>query len=317
MAQDMLHEENRRSWNAVVDAHNSHRVDQVAFFRAGGSTLFPEERALLGDIAGAAIVHLMCNTGQDTLSLARLGAIATGVDISDAAVATAQRLAAETGIAATFVRADVDDWLAATARGLARFDVVYCSYGAICWLSDLTVWARGVAAALHPGGRFVAVDFHPVAAMFDRDWQHAHAYYAAGAPLTSTNGVEDYVGASGETLTPGGFAEGIRDFANPHACHLFRWGLGEIVTALAEAGLTITALQEYPYVNGEWLFARMRQLPGRRLTTPDGVPHVPLMYGIAARKPTDPRAERACLVRAAIPQREDLPAGAEDAVGQG
>jgi len=106
-----LHEQNRLSWNAVTPAHNSHKGDQAAFFRAGGDTLFPEELELLGDVEGVDLLHLQCNAGQDTLSLARRGARATGVDISDEAIRFARELSAGSGIAAEFERADVYDWL--------------------------------------------------------------------------------------------------------------------------------------------------------------------------------------------------------------
>ena len=71
------HEENRLAWNEATKAHNSHKGDQARFLREGGSTLFPEEVALLGDIDGKRLLHLQCNAGQDTLSLARL-VIASG-----------------------------------------------------------------------------------------------------------------------------------------------------------------------------------------------------------------------------------------------
>ncbi len=89
---------------------------------------------------------------------------------------------------------------------------------------------------------------------------------------------------SGGGLTPAGFVEGARDFENPDPCHLFRWGLGEVVTALAGAGLRISALEEYPYANGERHFSGMRELPGRRMVPPERVPSVPLMYGLRAEK---------------------------------
>jgi SAM-dependent methyltransferase len=272
-------EANRRSWNAVVPAHASHRPGLAAFLRGGGSTLFPEERELLGEVAGLPLLHLMCNSGQDALSLARLGAAVTGVDISDEAVALARRLAAESGLPAQFERADVCDYLAG-ARG-AGFARVYCGYGAICWLHDLGAFARGVAGALAPGGRFALVEFHPASNMFDQDWRLAHSYPAGGERLT-IDGVGDYVGAAGGGLSPGGFAEGVGDFVNPHPCQLFRWGLGEVVSALATAGLSLTALREYPYVNGERPFARMRADEGGRWRPPDDIPPIPLMYGLAA-----------------------------------
>ena len=277
-----LREQNRRSWNAVVPAHASHRPGLAAFLRAGGLTLFPEERTLLGELAGQSLLHLMCNSGQDTLSLAALGAAAVGVDISDEAIALARDLSAASGLAARFERADVYEYLAG-ARG-ADVVRIYCGYGAVCWLHDLQAFARGVAAVLAPGGRFVLLEFHPASNMFDPEWRLAHSYPARGERLT-LDGVGDYVGAAAGGLSPGGFAEGVAAFVNPHPCHLFRWGLGEVVSALAGAGLTLTALQEYPYINGERPFARMVPGPGGRWHPPADVPPIPLMYGLAAEKP--------------------------------
>ncbi|HEY0129189.1 MAG TPA: SAM-dependent methyltransferase, partial [Rubrobacteraceae bacterium] len=137
------------------------------------------------------------------------------------------------------------------------------------------------------GGRFVLVDFHPTAEMFDAGWNHTRSYPTGGEPLRLDEGVGDYVGESGGGLTPGGFSQGMRGFENPEPCHLFRWGLGEVVTALAGAGLRISALKEYPYANGERHFSDMRELPGRRMAPPEGVPTVPLMYGLRAEKDAD------------------------------
>lgn len=280
----LLRERNRRSWNAATEAHRSHRGDEVAFFRAGGSTLFPEERALLGEVAGLSLLHLQCNTGRDSLSLAALGAQVTGIDISDTAIDHAQSLTASTGLTARFIRQDVYDWLNEAAQRQEDFDIVFCSYGAVCWLSDLHRWANGIASVLRVGGRFVVVDFHPVAAMFDDDWRLV-APYGGGRHVSSPEGVGDYVGASGEGLTPAEYREGVTDFQNPHACHLYQWGIGEIITALAQAGLTIETLREYPYVNGERCFPGLKIQRGRQLTLPDHVPDFPLMFGIAARRP--------------------------------
>lgn len=279
-----LREQNRRSWNAVVRAHDSHRGDLAAFLREGGVTLFPEERALLGELAGKTLAHLQCNSGGDSLSLARLGAAVTGVDISDEAVAAADELSVKTGIPAHFERADVYDWLEGATRSGRRFDVVFSSYGVVCWLPDLEAWAEGIAAVLNPGGRFVLVDFHPAAEMFDEHWNHARAYPSDGEPMLLDEGVGDYVAESEGGLTPAGFADGARGFENPEPCHLFRWGLGEVVTALAGVGLRVLVVKEYPYSNGERHFSGMRELPGRRMVSPEGVPAVPLMYGISAEK---------------------------------
>ena len=279
-----LHEQNRLAWNLATDAHNSHKADQAKFLREGGSTLFPEEIELLGDIRGLDLLHLQCNAGQDTLSIARLGARVTGVDISDSAIAFARELSEKSGIPAAFHRSDVYDWLDEAARGDERYDVVFSSYGFLVWLSDIKTWARGVSAVLKPGGRFVMIEFHPFANTFDWDWTHKFPYFAEGKVFTWEEGIGDYVALSGQVLAPSGYLEGMKDFKNPHPSHEFQWGIGEVASALLEAGLTVTALREYPYSNGAKLFDRMREAPDKRVYPPEDVPNLPLMYAIVARK---------------------------------
>ncbi|MSP61918.1 MAG: class I SAM-dependent methyltransferase [Myxococcales bacterium] len=277
-----LHEANRISWNAATVAHNSHKGDQAGFLRNGGTTLFPEEMELCGDLTGQRVVHLQCNAGQDTLGLARLGGEVVGVDISDEAVAFARRLSDESGIPATFVRSDVYDWLAQPRT--PGFDTAFCSYGALPWLSDITAWASGVKAALRPGGRLVLVEFHPIAMMYNADLALHYPYFNEGRPSDETEGVHDYVALSGAGLVPSRFEEGVHDFKNTHPSYGFYWGVGDVVTALAQAGFTVEQLCEYPYANGCRLFTAMRELPGRRFTLPEGMPVFPLMWGLVARR---------------------------------
>ncbi len=281
--QNDLHEANRLSWNAATVAHNSHKGDQATFFRNGGSTLYPEEIELLGDLSGLDLLHLQCNAGQDSLSLARLGANVTGVDISDEAIAFATRLSRESGVAATFERADLFHWFdTARARGLT-FDRVFASYGTICWLSDLGPWARGIASVLKPGGRFAFIEFHPFAMVFDEKWQPRYDY-APREPV-SEPGVGDYVAASGTGLAQNGYEEGVVDFRNPHPSFEFNWGIADVVQALIDAGLRIECLKEYPYSNGWVGFEAMRDGGSGRMLPPEAMPSVPLMYAIAAARP--------------------------------
>lgn len=281
-----LHEANRLSWNEATRAHNSHKAGQAAFFRTGGNKLFPEEMELLGDIRGKDVLHLQCNAGQDSLSLVQLGARVTGVDISDEAITFARELSAESGLAATFVRADVYDWLEGAKAAGQQFDVVFSSYGAIGWLSDLDAWAAGFAPLLRAGGRFVLVEFHPFAWMLDDDGKGviSYPYQTSGQPLTFAEGVSDYVARSGPALAPSGYLEGVVDFVNPHPVHEFPWAVSETITALLRAGLRLEAFREYTYANGCKLFPNMRELPGRRTAMPAGMPQIPLMYALAARR---------------------------------
>lgn len=280
-----LREENRLSWNAATVAHNSHKGDQAAFFRNGGNKLYEEEKTLLGDIRGLSLVHLQCNAGQDTLSLAQLGATVTGVDISDTAIDFARRLALDAAIPATFERMDIYDWFAETACSSRRFDIAFCSYGAICWLPDLKAWGKGIASILKPEGRFVTIDFHPVLSLFNEQLERRFAYSTSGQPLTWDEGVSDYVAMSGLGLADTEYIEGVKDFKNPHRVHEFAWGIAEIVSALLDAGLTLTGLQEYPYSNGFKPFNAMRlDESTRRWYLAQDQPMLPLMYSITARK---------------------------------
>ena len=279
-----LHEANRVAWNEATKAHNSHKHDQADFFREGGSTLFPDEIELLGDVNGRALLHLQCNAGQDTLSMARLGATVTGVDISDEAITFARQLSIDSGIPATFHRADVYDWL--HEQPGAQFDIVFSSYGALVWLSDLRTWARGIAKVLEPGGRVVLLDFHPVLSMLDDNWRITYPYSSGGQPLTFEEGIGDYVAMAGPALAPSGYLEGVKDFRNSHASHEFAWGLADIVTALLDARLILRTFREYPYTNGASLRPGMREIAGKRFIPPADLPEIPLMFGIGAQKET-------------------------------
>lgn len=280
-----LHEDNRRSWNSATRAHNSHKGDQAGFLSSGGSTLFPEELELLGDVAGRRLVHLQCNAGQDTLSLAALGADVTGVDISDEAISFATALSADSGIPATFVRSDLYDWFDHAATAGERFDIAFSSYGAIVWLSDLTAWGSGIAGVLRPGGRFVIVDFHPTGLMFDWRWRAVEDYWMHGKQYaTFEDGVGDYVAASPDGLVPWGYQEGMAEVPDPKRCHQFAWGMSDVIGSLLSAGLSLDVFREYPWSNGCVFGENMRELPGRRYLPPAELPSFPMMYGIAAVK---------------------------------
>jgi SAM-dependent methyltransferase len=282
MAAD-LHEQNRRSWNHATRAHNSHKGDQAAFLRGGGSTLYPEELELLGDVRGKRVVHLQCNSGQDTLSLAARGANVLGVDISDEAIEFARTLSTASGIAGRFERADIYDWLSSTSE---QFDIAFASYGALCWLSDLPAWARGVARILAPRGRLVVVEFHPILNLFDDDGRFGagQSNGGGGARIDWAQGIGDYVAASEGALPAGEHIATTEPYRNPEACHEWEWSVPDVVDAVARAGLRVECVREWPYSNGCKFFPNMVAMPGSRWALAEGAPKVPLMYGLAASR---------------------------------
>lgn len=283
-----LHEENRLSWNAANRAQQSHLADQTRFLAEGGITLVQEELALLGQVQGRRVAHLQCSMGQRTVSLARLGATATGIDISDEAISAAQVLAQQTHLKATFVRADLYDWLAQAAQDGEQFDIVFSSYGSLGWLSDLASWAQGIAAILRHGGHLALLEFHPVSWIFAGNaWQTMYSYFAQGTVNTWDSGVGDYVAdkyaVTGKVATPWRYEMGEASFHNPYRAHGFRWSVGDIITALLHAHLHLSVYVEYPF-SYEATHPRMRLLNNGRLEPPDDIPSVPLLLGLVAYK---------------------------------
>lgn len=80
----------------------------------------------LPDVRGIKVVHLCCNCGQDTLSLANLGAICTGFDVSLDAILHARTLSKESGVFAEFVECNV---LSIPEPYYNRFNLIYISRG--------------------------------------------------------------------------------------------------------------------------------------------------------------------------------------------
>ena len=151
---------NRRNWDerTAIHARDSNGDYMLDRFRAGEDALCAIEAAELGDIAGKRVLHLQCHIGRDTLCLVRRGATATGLDFSPAALEVARRLSEETGLKADFVEGTVDQ---APALTPGPFDLVFTTWGTICWLPDMTKWARTIAAVLAPGGELYFADAHP------------------------------------------------------------------------------------------------------------------------------------------------------------
>ncbi|HYW26670.1 MAG TPA: class I SAM-dependent methyltransferase [Terriglobales bacterium] len=223
-------EANRQLWDDRVDVHRRSDYYDVEGFRQGRNTLRSVELEELGDVTGRSLLHLQCHFGLDTLSLARMGARVTGVDFSKPAVALASSLAAELGIEARFVLSNVYQL---TRELHEQFDVVFTSHGALGWLPDIPEWARVVARFLRPGGTFVVVDDHPIAACFTEDEGRLELRCSLFQEVPF------------EYLTRTTYAG---DEVLPQARQNFQWSwtVSGMVTALIDAGLRVDRLRELP-----------------------------------------------------------------------
>jgi len=268
---------NRANWDDRASAHAArtglgYQVQRYVYDPARLSDVVRFDRDRLGDVTGLRTVHLQCHIGTDTLSLARLGAHVTGLDFSPVALAEARTLVHETGDRVDFVESDVYSALSVLEPG--GFDLVYTGIGALCWLPSIDRWAAVVAGLLAPGGRLFLREGHPILwAMDERLGDDLHLrfpYFEHETPLEWDDD-STYV----QTDRP------------MTATKTYEWnhGLGEIVTALLNAGLKLTMLVEHDSVPWEALPGQMVERPGGEfaLSTRAGV--APLSYTLQAVKP--------------------------------
>ena len=262
---------NRRRWDESAPIHAASDFYGVADFKAGKDTLGAIESAEIGEIAGKRIVHLQCHFGLDTLSLARRGATVTGYDFSPKAIAIARDLAAETGIAATFVEGNVYD--APTKLPAANYDIAYVTVGAINWLPDITGWAKVVATLLAPGGFLYLLEGHPAASILEQK--------QAGDPIVPTynyfQSADPLIFEATESYTE----EGTR-LANT-LTHEWIHSLSSVIGSLLDAGLRLEWFHEHARL--PWrLFPSMVRADDGMYDMPAGSPNLPLLFSLKARK---------------------------------
>jgi len=261
---------NRRMWDESVPLHLASRSYDVPSFVRGRLSVLPLEVEELGPVRGRSLLHLQCHFGMDTLSWGRLGAKVTGVDFSAPAIAAADELANQVGIPARFVRSNVYD-LPAHLPG--KFDVVYTGKGAICWLPDLTRWARTIAGYLKPGGRFYLFEDHPVAELY-ANGPRAKRFvlevpYFGGAPLKDES--------------PGTYAAPKARLRNATS---YAWihPISETLGALIRAGLRIDLVHEFPF--SYWKrFPFLRRGRDGYWHIPRNAGALPLSWSLRAGKP--------------------------------
>ncbi len=256
---------NRALWDGWTKLHAVSAFYDVDGFKAGRTTLKAVELEELGAVAGKTLLHLQCHFGLDTLSWAREGAVVTGVDFSPEAVVLARSLSDELQIPATFACADLY-----ALPGLldARFDVVFTSYGVLPWLPDLAAWAQVAAHFLKPGGTFYLVEFHPFVALLDEAGERIeHAYFHTPEP-------ERFEAAGSYAAPEADFAGVSYEWAHP---------LGDVVTALLKAGLTLEFLHEFPFSTHPYPPYLEADAPGRYVwkRRPNALP---LLFSIKATR---------------------------------
>ncbi|MGI2260942.1 class I SAM-dependent methyltransferase [Shewanella sp. GXUN23E] len=251
---------NRRGWDARTRIHLNSRFYDVPGFLGGNSSLNCIELAAIGDdVTGKSLLHLQCHFGLDTLSWARLGASVTGLDLSCQAIEQATALTRQTGLEASFVCADVYRAQQVLQR---QFDIVFSSYGALCWLPDLDLWAQTVQSCLKPGGIFYLAEFHPVQGLLA-----GYRYFHTREP---------------DIEEEGSYTENAGD-----SCERFMsWShsLADVIGSLLRAGLQLIEFKEFDFSPYN-CFEGLEEVAEGCFQMRHGGQTVPMVYSIKALKP--------------------------------
>jgi SAM-dependent methyltransferase len=266
---DNYMKQNLKYWNEVTPIHARSKSYDLEGFKAGKCTLMSLEREEVGDVTGKSLLHLQCHFGLDSMSWARLGAKVTAVDFSDKAIHLAKSLSQELGIDVNFICSDIYD----LPRVLKdEFDIVFASYGVLCWLHDLYEWANVIARFLKPGGFFYIVESHPVDNVFEnerhtKELKARYSYFHSPQP---TRWEPD-----------GTYADKEATVTNP----TYEWThpLSDIINSLISAGLRIEFVHEFPYLCWDF-YPFMEKDKDGWWRFKEGKETIPLMFSLKAIK---------------------------------
>lgn len=231
---------NKKRWNELVEIHYKSKFYDVPGFLEGKTMLDEIELTGLGYVKGKKVLHLQCHFGLTTLSIARLGAEVTGVDFCENAIDKARQLSAQTGIKANFVCSNV---IELDGKLDDHFDIVFTSYGILCWLPDLTKWAYNISKHLKDGGKFFIAEYHPFMCVFsDQSTKESmmpeFPYFRSEQPFCFD---------ANSTYTDGEYSiEYNKTYEWPHS-------LADVIQSLINTGFKIKEFKEYPYCNFQFL----------------------------------------------------------------
>lgn len=255
---------NRHSWNNRTETHLNSDFYNMKDFLNGESSLNEIELGLLGDIEGKSILHLQCHFGQDSISLSRLGANVTGVDLSDKAIENAKKIAKETNTNTEFICCDIYDLEQYLDK---KFDIVFTSYGTIGWLADLDKWAKIIHSFLKLNGRFIFVEFHPVVWMFDDKFEKITYHYFNVEPIKETES--------------GTYAD--KNAAITQSYVTWNHDLAEVIRSLFNQNLKLIDFQEYNYSPYN-IFETYVETSPKKFQVKNLENKLPLVYSIVATK---------------------------------
>ncbi|MHA1126554.1 MAG: class I SAM-dependent methyltransferase [Candidatus Heimdallarchaeota archaeon] len=224
---------NLNRWNERVKINAQSKFYDLEGFMKGKSSLLPIEVKELGDVTDKTMLHMQCHFGMDSLSWARKGAKVTAVDFAPEAVKLARELSETLEIPAKFIEANIYDIPQIISE---KYDIVFTSYGVLCWLPDIKKWAEVIDHCLKPKGVFYIIESHPFGFLVDENYnerfQTGYPYFTEGKAFR----YEDETNPIDQEKT----LENVTSFEWIHP-------LSTIINSLIDVGLQIEFVHEYPY----------------------------------------------------------------------
>lgn len=255
---------NKKWWNDVTPIHASSKLYNVERFKKGKTSLEFTEREEVGKVKGKTMLHLMCHFGMDTLSWAREGAIVTGVDLSDDSIKLAKKLSKEIKVPATFIRSDIYELPKALNK---KFDIVFTSYGVLCWISKIKKWAKIINHFLKDGGMFYIVELHPFTNILSFDFKIFYKYFDKGPYTDDSSGTYTDWDAKVKGLT-------------------YEWSytLSDVINVLINEGLKIEYVHEFPYTMYDQFPGFMTRNEKGQYVLKNKKIQIPLLFSLKATK---------------------------------
>jgi SAM-dependent methyltransferase len=255
---------NKKWWNTVTPIHAKSKLYNLSGFKKGKSHLESIELEEVGNVKGKTLLHLMCHFGMGTLSWARSGAIATGVDFSEDAITLAKKLSQEIRVPASFICSDIYDLPYVLKK---KYDVIFTSYGVLCWISDIKKWAKIINHFLKKGGMFYIAELHPFTNILSFDFKIFYKYFVRGPHVDDSSGTYTNWNAQVKGRT-----------------YEWTYTISDIINVLIAEGLKIEYVHEFPFTIYDQFPGYMEKNRKGQYVLKDKKIQIPLLFSLKATK---------------------------------
>ncbi len=255
---------NKKWWNDVTLIHSRSALYNLEGFKKGKTSLESIELQELGNVKGKTMLHLMCHFGMDTLSWARKGAIVTGVDMSNDSIKLAKKLSKQINTPATFICSDIYKLPKVLDK---KFDIIFTSYGVLCWLSNIKKWGKIINHFLKEGGMFYITEIHPFTSILSYDFKIIYKYFKKGP----------YIDDSSGTYTD--WNEDVKGIT-------YEWSytISDVINSLIEQGLKIEYVHEFPFTMYDQFPGFMEKNEKGQYVLKNKKIQIPLLFSLKATK---------------------------------